>query len=94
MSENAAIHHVADVVHAIHATGALGVFRPPYSPEFMPCEGIFSQVKSWIRENDAALRACDEPEQMVFQGFFNVPRTDVQNFIYHAGYTSQITGLR
>ena len=88
MSENAAIHHVADVVHAIHTTGALRVFRPPYSPEFMPCEGIFSQVKSWIRENDTALRACDEQE-----GFFNVPRTDVQNFIYHAGYTSQITGL-
>ena len=75
------------MVNAIHAAGALLVFLPPYSPDFMPCEGVFSEVKSWIRANDAAWRACDEPEQMVFEGFLNVSRTDVLNFIHHAGYT-------
>jgi len=52
--DNAAIHHTQAVVDAIHATGAIVIFLPPYSPDFMPCEELFAQAKTWIRENDAA----------------------------------------
>ena len=65
-TDNAVIHHTADVVRAINATGALLVYLPPYSPDFMPCEGIISQVK-WIRENDQEWRMCDQPENMVME---------------------------
>ena len=51
--DNAAIHHTQEAVDAIHATGAI-IFLPPYSPDFMPLEELFAQVKNWIRENDAA----------------------------------------
>ena len=71
----------------MYAADTLLIFLPPYSPDFMPCEGVFSEVKSWIRANDAAWRECDEPEHMVFEGFLNVSRTHVENFIHHAGYT-------
>ena len=52
--DNTAVHHTqAAVVDRIHATGAMVVFLPPYSPDFMPREELFAQTKNWIRENDA-----------------------------------------
>jgi hypothetical protein len=45
--DNASIHHVEEVTE-MH--GAQICYLPPYSPELMPCEGIFSQVKSMIIE--------------------------------------------
>ena len=85
-TDNAAIHHTADVVRAINATGALLVYLPPYSPDFMPCEGIISQVKSWIRENDQEWRMCDQPENMVMEGFLRIFDEQVRNYIRHSEY--------
>ena len=85
-TDNAAIHHTADVVRAINATGGLLVYLPPYSPDFMPCEGIFLQVKAWIRENDQEWRMCDQPENMVMEGFLNVSDEEVRNYIRHSEY--------
>ncbi|XP_022780415.1 uncharacterized protein LOC111321714 [Stylophora pistillata] len=67
--DNAAIHHTQAAIDAINATGAIVLFLPPYSPDFMPCEKLFVQVKSWIRENDAAWQFCMDPELMVEEGF-------------------------
>ena len=36
--DNAAIHHTQEVVDALNETGALILFLPPYSPDFIPCE--------------------------------------------------------
>ena len=46
--DNAAIRHTQEAVDAIHATGAMGIFLPPYTPDFMPLEELFAQVKNWI----------------------------------------------
>ena len=59
---------------------------PPYSPDFMPCEGIFSQVKGWIRENDQEWQMCDQPENMVMEGFLNYSDEEVRNYIWHSEY--------
>lgn len=75
--DNAAIHHMQAVVDRIHATGAMVVFFPPYSPDFMPCEELFTQTKNWIRENDAAWQFCMDPQFMVEEAFLQV--TDEQN---------------
>ena len=75
-----------DVRRAINATGALLVYLPPYSPDFMPCEGIFSQVKGWIRENDQEWQMCDQPENMVMEGFLNLSDEEVRNYIRHSEY--------
>jgi len=85
-TDNAAIHHTADVVRAINATGGILVYLPPYSPDFIPCEGIFLQVKAWIRENDQEWRMCDQPENMVMEGFLNVSDEEVRNYIRHSEY--------
>ena len=42
--DNAAIHHTQEAVDAIHATGAIVIFLPPYSPDFMPLEELFEKM--------------------------------------------------
>ena len=45
--DNASIHHVQEVVDLIETRARARVcFLPPYSPDLMPAEGVFSQVKS------------------------------------------------
>ncbi len=46
------ITHAQEVIDAINSTGAMLIFLPPYSPDFMPCEELFAQTKSYIRQND------------------------------------------
>ena len=67
---------------SIHATGAMVIFLPPYSLDFMPLKELFTQVKNWIRENDAAWQFCQDPEE----AFLHVTDEEVKNYIYHAEY--------
>ena len=85
-SDNAAIHHSQSVVDAINASGALLIFRPPYCPNLMPCEGVIALAKSWIRENDLVWEQCDEPENMVFEAFMQIADEDIANYIRHSEY--------
>ena len=62
------------------------VFLPPYSPDFNPCENIFSMTKSWIASNDVIWHLCDEPERMVQQAFLYVSVQDVINCMEHTEY--------
>ena len=74
------------MVDQIHATGAMVVFLPPYSPDFMPCEELFAQTKNWIRENDAAWQFCMDPQFMVEEAFLQVTDEQIRNYIRHAEY--------
>ena len=73
-------------IDAINATGAIVLFLPPYSPDFMPCEELFAQVKSWIRENDVAWQFCMDPKLMVEKAFPQVTDEEVKKYIRHAEY--------
>ena len=75
LADNAAIHHTR-VVDAIDATGALLIFLPPYSPDLMPCEELFSQSKNYIRQNNIAWQDSPDP----------VTDENIQNYIRHAKY--------
>ena len=85
LSDNAAVHHTRAVLTAINVTGALVVFLPPYSPDFNPCENIFSMTKSWIASNDVIWHLCDAPERMAQQAFLNVTVQDFINCMEHTG---------
>lgn len=41
--DNASIHHAEGIVELIQSTGALVQFLPPYSPDIMPIEELFSK---------------------------------------------------
>ena len=86
LADNAAIHHTQEVVDAINATGALLIFLPPYSPDFMPCEELFSQSKHYIRQNDIAWQDSPDPELMVLDSFLQVTDGEIQYYIRHTEY--------
>ena len=43
--DNASIHHLDQVYDIITGVGAKLCFLPPYSPDLMPLEEVFSEVK-------------------------------------------------
>jgi len=51
--DNASIHHIDAMVHAIECNAQVKVlFLPSYSPDLIPLEEVFSKVNSIIKEND------------------------------------------
>jgi transposase len=59
--DNAAIHHDPRVEAAIHSVGALVKYLPAYSPDLMPSEFVFSQIKAKLRNfgpHSTLVRAC------------------------------------
>ena len=71
------------VVDGIHATGAMVVFLPPYSPDFMPSQELFAQTKNWISEKDAGWQFCMDPQFMVEEAFVQVTDEQTRNYIRH-----------
>ena len=43
--DNASIHHAQGIVELIQSKGSLVQFLPPYSPDVMPIEELFSKIK-------------------------------------------------
>ena len=83
--DNAAIHHSQAAIDAIHATEAMVIFLPPYSPDLIPLKELCAQVKNWIKENDAAWQFCRDPALMIEEAFLQVTE-EVRNYIKHAEY--------
>ena len=44
--DNCSIHHIPKVVKAIQN---VGIYLPPYSPDFTPIEETFSRVKQQLK---------------------------------------------
>ena len=84
--DNASIHHVEEVANLTEMHGARLCFLPPYSPDLMPCEGIFSQVKSIIKENHTLFDICSCPRSMLALAFGMVTIEDCYGHISHCGY--------
>ena len=83
-ADNAAIHHTQEAIDTINATGALVILLPTYSPDFMRCEELFSQTKSYIRQNVIAWQNCPDPELMVFDSFLQIVDEEIRSYIKHA----------
>ena len=71
--DNASIHHLARVQDIITGVGARLVFLPPYSPDLMPLEEVFAEVKALLRANDSIYMYLAS----------TIPRTNGQISIYH-----------
>lgn len=85
--DNASIHHVAPVVEAIQEDGEARVlFLPPYCPELMPLEEVFSKVKSILKANDAVFQSTSTPRTLLATAFGMVTEEDCIGYIHHAGY--------
>ena len=68
--DNASIHNVHEVIDLIETqVKAKVLFLPPYSPDLNPVEGIFSQVKSTMKENDRLLQVISAPRVLLSMAF-------------------------
>ena len=73
--DNAKIHMYEKLESAIHQTGALLLFLPPYAPQLNPIEACFGCLKAWIQKHanltfplypelvlEVAMRKCLRPD--------------------------------
>ena len=85
--DNCSIHHVERVKDIIiSGVGAKLVFLPPYSPDLMPLEEVFSKVKAALKNNDSAYLASSNPKLIVKLAFSTITQSDCLAYIRHAGY--------
>lgn len=84
--DNASIHHIEEVVSTIEGVGALVKFLPPYSPDLNPVEEVFAQVKHWIRLNDTAFQATQNPRILIAMAFGEVTQENCMSYIKDSGY--------
>ena len=85
--DNASIHHLERVQDLITRIGAKLMFLPPYSPDLMPLEEVFSKVKAVLKANDNLYLVTSTPELMIKLAFATVTPEDTLGYIKHVGYT-------
>lgn len=86
--DNASIHHVGSATHLIEETGALAIFLPPYSPDYMPIEQCFSKIKSYLRAHDPIIPVLSESEieELILSAFTTVTQNDCCSWMEDCGY--------
>ena len=85
--DNATIHHVDEVVDLVERqAGAKLCFLPPYSPDLNPAEGVFSQVKSIMKQNDQMFQVCSASRALLALTFAEVTTQDCLGHISNYAY--------
>ena len=85
--DNCSIHHVDQVRHLIEVVAqAKLIFLPPYSPDLMPLEEVFSKVKAILKANDSLFQVCSAPRALLALAFAEVTTEDCLGYIEHSGY--------
>ena len=86
--DNASIHHIESATHLIEESGALAIFLPPYSPDYMPIEQCFSKFKSYLRAHDPIIPvlAESEIEELILSAFSSVTTDDCCGWMEDCGY--------
>ena len=83
--DNAAIHHVDSVVACINSVRALVRFLPPYSPDMIPIESVFGEVKQYLQANDL-LHTELSMNSILLMAFNSVSQENCLSYIEYAGY--------
>ena len=89
MLDNASIHHVDTVEHLIEGAGARVLYLPPYSSDLNPVdpvEGVFSQIKSMMKENNQLFETTSCTRTLLCSLFGMVTPADCKGHISHSGY--------
>ena len=59
--DNAKIHMYPELEAAIHRSGAMLIYLPPYSPQLNPIEQGFALLKAFLKKNaDLVFRICPD----------------------------------
>ena len=84
--DNASIHHVQGVTDLNENHGARLLFLPPYSSDLNLLEGVFSQVKSIMKQNDSLFQSCMESRLLLSVAFSMVTAEAWSAYISHSSY--------
>ena len=85
--DNASIHHVEEVRNLIENKAVTRLhFLPPYSPDLMPAERVFSQVKSIIKGNNSLFETCSECRVLLLMCFRLITAEDCYAHIQRCSY--------
>ena len=84
--DNASIHHLERIEDIITGVGAKILFLPPYSPDLMPLEEVFSKVKSILKANDEVYITTKMSDLLVKMAFCTITESDCLGYIQHSGY--------
>ena len=80
--DNASIHHIEEVTDLIETqAGARLIFLPPYSPDLMPVEGVFSQLKSLMKASDRLFEVFSSPRALIAMVFGMITQEDCYGHI-------------
>jgi putative transposase len=77
--------HKADAIRAtIKITGARLLFLPPYSPDVIPIEQVFSKFKHTLRNTMG--RSVEAVEEAIAKILPTISKQECQNYLASAGY--------
>ena len=82
---NASIHHLERIEDITGVGAKILLFLPPYSPDLMPLEEVFSKIKSKLKANDE-LYITTMPDLLVKMAFCAITGSDCLGYIQHSGY--------
>lgn len=87
--DNCSIHHVQIIKDLLQSCGILAIFLPPYSPDYNPCEEMFSYIKYYLKDHDELLNPTSSIQlfrQVLNSAFLSVTESQCKQWISHAGY--------
>ena len=77
--DNCSVHHVTSLIQEV---ATIVHFLPPYSPDFIPIELLFSKLKYLIRTMELEMDATSDIETIVLAA---LSEDDYKNWMYSIG---------
>ena len=87
--DNLGSHKVAGIREAIEAAGATIRYLPPYSPDLIPIEQVFSKLKTILRR--IAARSVDALERAIATALDEFSAAECRNYIKITGILPKAT---
>ena len=85
--DNASIHHIERVKDLVETqAGSKLLYLPPYSPDLNPAEGVISQIKSIMKNNDDLFHVYSAPRALIAMAFGMISTEDCVGHISNSGY--------
>jgi transposase len=82
--DNLGAHRASQIQRITQERGARVLWLPPYSPDFLPIELMWSKVKNYLRRVKA--RTQEELEKAIVAALETVTVSDCLNWFQHCGY--------
>ena len=86
LMDNCSIHHTDKVTGLLKEAGIVTLYLPPYSPDLMPLEELFSYIKNYLRRHDELLQVVIDPRDIIKDAFYSITIENYHAWIHHAGY--------